>query len=526
MTKVGFTYSGGGTINQSESKENVLMVSKGNSALTGGSGNDVAFGGAGDIIDLGGGNNSIYLNGNRNTGETATIAQTATTGRTQVSGFNSGFSDSSDRIRIDVSRATVNFVGRKLTFVFADAKLILNGYGSSPDVAESGDVGDEGSSQKVLVNDGTKLEVAAENTAIRVESNSDDRATAFVGENSGINLSDVEENVEINLSDGTGTFGGDSVSFRGINKLQGGSGNNSLIGSANENNTIVAGVGNTSMWGAGAGNDWLVGSNSTVKSGATSFFFADGDGHDTITNFEFLTSENRNTADKVDTYGGLITGAKVSGNDVIIEFSNMDDRLTVKDGRGQNIKVGDTLVAQLNSESLNYDGIANYFMATGKNASVTANESLTSADIWLNNGGSFAGDIKYLSAASVDGKATLVGNANDNVITAAQGDSSLWGAGSSNDTLVGGNGSDMFWYGLTDGNDVIQNVTGDDVINLYDVTLEDVASAEVTASAIQINTTNGNSLTVESRNSGIGFRLSDGTTWTVNQNTREWTQRS
>ena len=103
----------------------------------------------------------------------------------------------------------------------------------------------------------------------------------------------------------------------------------------------------------------------------------------------------------------------------------------------------------------------------------------------------------------------------------------MWGGNSSsNDTLIGGNGADMFRYGLTDGHDVIQNVTSDDVINLYDVTLEDVASAEVTASAIQITTTTGNSLTVESRNSGAGFRLSDGTTWTANQNTREWVQRS
>ena len=50
------------------------------------------------------------------------------------------------------------------------------------------------------------------------------------------------------------------------------------------------------------------------------------------------------------------------------------------------------------------------------------------------------------------------------------------------------------------------------MISLYDVKLNDVASADVTISAIKINTTNGNSLTVESNNSGIGFRLSDGTT--------------
>lgn len=340
-----------------------------------------------------------------------------------------------------------------------------------------------------MVNDGVKLEVAAENTAIRVSSDSDERATAYVGDNSGINLSDVDENVGINLSDGTGTFGGDSVTFRGINKLQGGTGNNSLIGSADENNTIVAGAGQTSMWGAGAGNDWLVGSTSTVKSGATSFFFADGDGHDTITNFEFLTSENKNTADKVETYGGMITGAKVSSNDVVVEFAGMDDRLTIKDARGRNIQINDNLVAQVNVDSLNYDGQANYFMATGKNATVSVNASLTSAEIWL-NGGSFVGDIKYLNASSLDGKATLAGNTVDNVITAAQGDSGMWGAGSSNDTLIGGNGADMFWYGLTDGHDVIQNATGDDVVNLYDMTIEDVASANVTASAIQINNDN------------------------------------
>ncbi|MBQ7199694.1 MAG: hypothetical protein IJS29_10570 [Selenomonadaceae bacterium] len=248
-------------------------------------------------------------------------------------------------------------------------------------------------------------------------------------------MNDLTENAQINLNEGTGTFGNTAVAFKGISKLQGGSAENTLIGSADDENTIVAGTGKTSMWGGGAGNDSMVGTTSSEKSDSTSFFFAAGDGRDTISNFEFLTSENRQTADKIDTYGGVITDAVISGDNVILEFGDSNDRLTITNARGKDFQVEtrytDLIIAQLDNDSLNYDGYANYYKATNKNAAVIVNESLTGANIWLDNNHIFSeetfdGNIKTLDASRVDGKATLAGNTENNYITAAKGDSSLW----------------------------------------------------------------------------------------------------
>ena len=443
-------------------------------------------------------------------------------------------------IELDTSKADVSFKNNKVTFKVDNASLVLNFNSSSSDLAESADLESDGKSQKILISDkggAVKLEVAESESIIQVVGDAESRANAYVGQNSGINLSDLSESALINLNAGTGTFSTETVSFKGINKIQGGSGENSLIGSADDRNTIIAGVGNTSIWGGGYSNDLMLGADASLKSGSTSFFFADGDGRDSISNFEFLTSENRQTADKIDTYGGVITGTNVSGDDVIVEFGDFNDRLTIKGARGKDFQVetrsSDLIIAQLNNDSLDYDGYANYYNATGKNAVITVNESLSSANVWLNNDLNFGkkifdGNIRTLDASNIDGKATLVGNMNDNYIMASKGDSSLWGGNYSdgNDTLVGGAGSDMFWYGLGEGNDVVTNVAGNDIVNLFNISLQDISNVDVTSNAVKLNMKDGHSLTVNSNNSGVGFMLADDKSiWTVNQSSKEWSTK-
>ena len=98
--------------------------------------------------------------------------------------------------------------------------------------------------------------------------------------------------MEINLSDDTSKTDKRNDVFSGFNKLQGGSGHTTLIGDS-DRNTLMAGTGYTSIWG-GAGNDKLVGKgDSSDKDGRTTFFFFAGDGRDVISNFTFLTPENR-----------------------------------------------------------------------------------------------------------------------------------------------------------------------------------------------------------------------------------------
>ena len=236
-----------------------------------------------------------------------------------------------------------------------------------------------------------------------------------------------------------------------------------------------------------------------------------------------------------------MTGASTSGNDVIINLARSeDDRLTIKDAAGKdfvmtygNVGAFETLVAQVNNSSLTLDGRASYYQATGRNATLTADSGLDSVEVWLNNNrdfstNTFVGDISVLNASAVEGKSTLVGNGYNNSIVGSSENSSMWGGDSheANDTLIGGAGADWFWYGKNEGNDVISGVDENDVINLYNVNIADVEEYKnwnITNNSISFNLKDGGSLTIQSNNSGVGFKFADdANTYAIDQRTKEY----
>ena len=483
-----------------------------------------------------------------------TIRQTAESGRTTVTGFGFGFGENRDRVSIsNVENASVeyNSANGKVTFTRGNAKLIVTGSASLADLASSADLSNDGASQQILLGEGdnvTKLEVAEKNAVIGVSDNSDNRANAYRGNNSGLNLSNVTDNVNIFLSKNlqaafnvsTSSIGLDAIDIQGFNKFQGGSGSNTLVGEDDTNNTIVAGAGNTSIYGGrGTGADSLVGATASIKSGSTSFFFIDDSGKDTITGFELLASDkdNQTSADKINFMGAGVFNAEVSESNVVVELGSIEDRLTIENGRGQNVQVvlgGNNHVAKVDTTSLAYDGAATLLMATGKNATVNvASDVVSGATILLGNenfgdirsDGIFLGNIKELNASSMEGRAILGGNANDNIIRAAQGDSTLWGGSNieSNDSLIGGNRHDVFYYGQGQGNDRIIAADGNDLVYLYDTDLEDIASFDVSATAISATGKEGGTITVENAGtSGVNFRLADGSTFAYNSSENQW----
>ena len=568
VTKVGFTHSSGGVVNLGEEKSDVVLKGNysgaedqndnarankkdGGSTLVGGSGNDSAFGGAGDRINLGTGDNYLAIDDKRtNSDNGATIEQTSTQGRTIVDGFkNNDFSNMGDRVKISTS-ASVKFINGVLTFAFGAAQLILKGVTSavtnSSDLAESADIvnGDYSFARTMIEDENgnlIKAAVAAENKWIQVtDANAEDyMANAYLGENSGIDFASYDGNVNLTLADGenfgNGNIGGTAVNVRGITKIQLGSNDSTVIGAANTNNTIAAGTGNASIWGGGASNDTLIGN--TVHSGSTDFFYFDGNGRDVIQDFEFYNGDNRSTADRLNILTSGLRNAIASGNDLVVEFTNDEDRLTIKDGLGKDIVIEtgafgsnyDTLIAQVNTNTLNYDGQANYFYALGKNATVSVNSELYNAEINLSDGGTFAGDIKVLNASDVQGTTMLIGNGNDNSIFGSAENSTMWGsAAAGNDTLVGGAGVNTFLYGKGNGNDVALNVDGNDIVNLYDVELDDIVIGTATGgemidnNAVTINLKDGGSITVQTGDNDTVFRLANGQNYTADHQTRTW----
>ena len=140
--KVAYTNSNGGELDASGERANMLIIGNNNgnnSTFIAGSGDDVAYGGEGETFDLGAGNNTLYLDSNRRNSEGATINQTATSGNTQVYGFESGFSETCDKININIS-AQVSFKDGVISFAYVDATLTLNLDSTSADLAESADL--------------------------------------------------------------------------------------------------------------------------------------------------------------------------------------------------------------------------------------------------------------------------------------------------------------------------------------------------------------------------------------------------
>ena len=102
----------------------------------------------------------------------------------------------------------------------------------------------------------------------------------------------------------------------------------------------------------------------------------------------------------------------------------------------------------------------------------------------------------------------------------------MWGGSSAdgNDTLIGGAGREVFFYLKGNGKDIISGATSDDVVNLYEMTLEDIGGVEVNNSAVSINFKDGGSLTINGDTSGLTYRIG-GENYIVNQSTRNWTKK-
>ena len=298
-----------------------------------------------------------------------------------------------------------------------------------------------------------------------------------------------------------------------MHTLTAGSGNTTIKGS-DKNDTIIAGTGVATLYGGGGRN--VLANGTEEKEGSTAFFVlaANSGARNTISGFEFLATgddeDNSATADVLEIGtkdSNFVSNVFIKGDeDVVIEVSNASgsyETAVIEGAVGQDMKVSQ-YVAQVNKTALNYDGAADFFVATEKNASITVGEDLTTAaSIWLGNQSNsrYMGDIRTINAADATVKTELAGNDTDNTITAGSGDASLWGGNGGDDLLNGGTGKNMFFYANGNGNDTIQGVNEGDVVYLGGVVIDNIIPLEQGGWYVQNDTavisfTDGGKLTV------------------------------
>ena len=221
----------------------------------------------------------------------------------------------------------------------------------------------------------------------------------------------------------------------------------------------------------------------------------------------------------------------MNGDDVVIQInSSARDYLTITDAKSKSFKVNDDLIAKVDSV-VTFDGFTNCYVGVDSNATLTIGRGMGDVELWLsdtsleNHGTMFYGDFKELNAALANGNNTLAGSDSENLIIGGTGVNSIWGgAGLASDTLVGGAGRNEFFFCKENGSDVIRNAHSGDVVNLYEVSLEQVARANITGNGVTVELTDGSKLNVES-NANIEYRLGDGSAWTANHTTKTWNKK-
>ena len=567
----------------------------GGSTLISGSGDDTLLIGAADYADAGNGDNQIYITDEnlRRTSPDGAIIALGGKGHDTVHNFHAGYDDNSDKIRVNASdipnlkfsydtdglhmrlgQAQITFDGMTPTLNAEDtvesADLV-----ESADIVESADAIEEADAQnaqtvaqreaenyvvneiydeltisadtatvglgsaafqKLILTDGTNdynAAVAQDNQAIAV-TDTDDDTDIFYGNRSGLNFSEYNGAVEVNLNNSAGYINGNAAQFYGINKLQAGAGNSTLIGAASQQNTLIAGTGNATVWGGGSSKDLLVGSADADKNGSSTFFFLAGDGKDTIANFSFTGATGDYTADMINISAqGTVTSVYTHGDDVVMQLNNSDnDYLVLEDALGKDFKLNH-LTAKVGTTAVDFDGLANCYVATGTNATMNVGENLGDVEIWLEDGyyGDYLhgivyrGDFTVINATTANGHNTLVGNDLDNVIYGGTGTNSVWGgAGTSSDTLVGGTGQNTFFFGNNNGADTVTGARDGDIVDMTTVTEAQIADTQIDADKVIINLTDGSSLEVQS-NANIEYRLADGSTYKADHDSGTWTKK-
>ena len=294
-----------------------------------------------------------------------------------------------------------------------------------------------------------------------------------------------------------------------------------LVGNA-LSNIIKGGSGSSTLWGGGEGNNTLTGG------AARDLFWYLGGGNDIVTNFLTGTANNSDVA----VLAGNLLSVSRDGENISINLAG-GNSLTLKTGStssddvimysadGENIS--GAKIADSSADSLTYYSGAKYFQLS--NAGTLQVTDAENNNIRLDgSAGKIFSNIVNIVASAATGANILAGNSASNSIVGGAGTSSLWGgAGDVSDTLVGGEGADTFWYGKNDGADVISNSSATDTINLYNINLSDIVSANVSNNQISATFSNGAQLAINFSDSlSSKINLADNTSWQFNKTSGNW----
>ena len=507
-------------------------INKGKSTLKGGSGNDTIFGGSGDEIQLSAGNDNIILSETTEVTVGTTLnLESEAEGTSTVSNFNNGFEGNSDKVSVtDRNNLSFSFVegvfkltNKGISLIFGIINKVRN-YLEKPDETEITETSSE-NTYKLLVNvDGedVKMGFIGENATISGDGNKD---VEYYGlGNSAVDFASVSGMIEVDDN------------YHDIASVIGGDGETTLTGT-NTETALVAGRGATTI--IAATDTTLFTYNGIDKNQRNTFAINDGSSRATIAAFDY-GSANTNDVVKLSDF----SGASVSGNDIYLN-NGTAGALQLKDGKNEIIQGeanGRLWTVEFGDDLVYNDAVEMYGNCFNESNKLTlSDENATAATaIYMNGkndwGQAFDGKAYYnvnnIDASGFSKDASIAGADYENdTITGGKGNNSLWGGLGGNDLLKGGEGTNTYFYLFGDGEDTISGAKSGDVIELWNITLDDINFETSTGDSKQITIkfNDGGSLRVTGDDlTNVNFKLgheADGnSTWHINAD-KTWSNK-
>ncbi|MBE8954926.1 MAG: hypothetical protein SR2Q5_04545 [Quinella sp. 2Q5] len=203
LQKVGYTAEGN-ALDASDVKDDLLLFAESYSTVESGAGDDTIYAGAGAHVDAGAGSNVIELAPDderyiRDDGAIVDIND----GDNAIANFKTGFDYTSDAVSVNTAGLSCFFDGKDIVIQTADGDTTV-----LEDVADGADFA------QFKVFDGTTYNaaIAQEGEFIKADGKED----VYIGENSGVDFSDYDGTLLVDLDDGRGTVGKNNAQFFGI----------------------------------------------------------------------------------------------------------------------------------------------------------------------------------------------------------------------------------------------------------------------------------------------------------------------
>ncbi len=274
-------------------------------------------------------------------------------------------------------------------------------------------------------------------------------------------------------------------------------------------NQIIAGSGSTSMWGGTGGDDTMIGGSSRDY-----FLYANGNGNDLAKNFKAGSSPDSDIAalqgnlGVIEREGNVVTVNGADGGTLIIETDFSTDEAILYTIDGTNIgaaKLADstnTLYYDKNVYHFRFNDNAGRLFYWGNEDVTIALDNSTAQD--------YVGLKTIITKSDTEkasGNLNIIGNELDNEIY----------SGAGNDYLTGGSGADTFYWGSGDGYDIITDAESSDVINLYNVSISDISSVDISDNKLDLRLNDGSHLDAYYGTQAT-FQFSDGSRYKYENN--------